>query len=167
MSSDDMTITLRDVLYAHKLNKENFWSLKYNTMTNYGNFTEEEFNKYKDRYKAFVKGLIWYYEKETRLLVSLKEHIVRKLFDDKTYLIKMNFGEKFKKNFQIQLAPEVTSIADEIINNQYKCIEQFYYESSSISLSGYSGDIKMGLVNEKRIKEEMCCKCTRNNQVVN
>ena len=150
---EDILVTFRDILYARKSNMSPYYDLKYNTMTNHNNITEDEMVKYQEKYKGFVKGLIWYHEKESRILVRLQDHIFDSLDTDKTYLIKMCFPETLLKEFKLQFAPEITSV-DEIIDNYLK-IKKFLFDTSRIFLSEYSGDINMKLYD----KEKICKHC--------
>lgn len=146
--------TFKDVIYFRDGEKR--VDLKYNTMTNY-NISKDEFEKYKDENLGFYKYLIWYYEKETRLLVELKgdaEEYVKKhsLADDEHYIVKMSFGDLTDviKSLKIDLGPEFDNI-EKI--KEYKNIYNFLMNTSNVSKSDYSGQIKMNL------KDKVCNNC--------
>lgn len=149
----------KDVIYFKDGEKR--VDLKYNTMTNY-NISKDEFEKYKDKNFGFYKYLIWYYEKETRLLVELKgkakEHVKENpLADDEHYIVKMSFGDLTGviKSLKIDLGPEFDDI-EKI--KEYKNIYNFLMNTSNVSKSDYSGQIKMNLKNKD------CDNCKKKDQ---
>lgn len=145
----DMNIEFKDVLYARIDKSGKNVSLKYNTMTNYNNLSVEEYEKYVKNNKGFQKKLIWYYEKETRLLIEIKGEIARKLNAEKDYAVMWEFDKKLLKGMQIKLAPENKN---EDVINECKNIKRFMLESSGICLSENAGDVEMNL----------CGKCDKN-----
>lgn len=149
----------KDVIYFKDGEKR--VDLKYNTMTNY-NISKDEFEKYKDENLGFYKYLIWYYEKETRLLVKLKgdaENYVKKhpLTGNEHYIVKMSFGDlnDVIKSLKIDLGPEFDDI-EKI--KEYKNIYNFLMNTSNVSKSDYSGQIKMNLKNKD------CDNCKKKDQ---
>lgn len=134
-----MKLSFKDVLYYHEDVSE--LKLKYNTMTNYS-IAVDELEKIKEIMKYCMKGLIWYYEKETRLIIQLIGD-AKKLINDnpeKHYKVVLDFNDNIKKRMKINLAPEVTDI-NEIL--KYEAIKDKLIESSNVQFSTYKGEIKM------------------------
>ena len=144
----NMEKNFRDVLYCGGDTKENL-SLKYNTMTNY-KIPAYQKEKLKMKYNGFLKGLIWYYEKETRLLIRVTGRAAKKIKPDKKYCVLMHFSEKNYKSAQLTFAPEVVDIPAELA--QYDAIRKYVMDTSKISASKFQGEIEM----------KLCDSCTRN-----
>lgn len=159
LTEKDYEYKFKDVIYFK--DGEKHVNLKYNTMTNY-NISKDEFEKYKDENLGFYKYLIWYYEKETRLLVELKgkaeEHVKKhSLTGNEHYIVKMSFGDlnDVIKSLKIDLGPEFDDI-EKI--KEYKNIYNFLMNTSNVSKSDYSGQIKMNLKNKD------CDNCKKKDQ---
>lgn len=145
--NESMELIFKDVLYFRKSENSVNCDLKYNTMTNY-NIKNEELDKYIKRYKGFVKGLIWYYEKETRLLVKLIGKAKTLIENNKNYIVTLNFDKDIRKKIKIDFAPEITNenLKDKIQNRE--ALKEFVFESSRADLSKHSGEIEMGFCNK-------------------
>ncbi|MCM1054755.1 MAG: hypothetical protein NC394_04445 [Bacteroides sp.] len=121
----NMILQFKDILYFRE--EENEIRIKYNTMTNY-NLSSNEFKKLQNNHKYFIKGLIWFYEKETRLLVELigdaKEFVNKN--SDKEFIIKLKFDENILKSLKINLAPQI--VTDKILEEirKYNNIYNFF-----------------------------------------
>lgn len=169
LKEDDFEIHFKDVLYFKKNDtKEGDVALKYNTMTNY-KIPTSEFEKYSANNIVFVKYIVWFYEKETRLLIKLKKSLheiieskggnyTEYAKDDKNYyLIKLSFENSYeiKKSIQITLAPEIES--DKLYEkiDEYENLKKHMLKTSSISPSEYAGQIKMNL------KDNLCKNCNK------
>ena len=159
LTEKDYEYKFKDIIYFKDGEKR--VNLKYNTMTNY-NISKDEFEKYKDENLGFYKYLIWYYEKETRLLVELKgkaeEHVKKHpLTGNEHYIVKMSFGDlnDVIKSLKIDLGPEFDDI-EKI--KEYKNIYNFLMNTSNVSKSDYSGQIKMNLKNKD------CDNCKKKDQ---
>ena len=143
-----MEMEFRDMVYSRFDDKKNNWQLKYNNMTNY-NFKKAEFEKFKNQYRGFNKGLIWFYEKETRLYIKLIGEATD-LVQDSTnavtaqYAIKMTFPAEIKKEIEIMLAPEIKDFSELDIQKYYSIID-LKKKTSNVKLSYYKGGIKMNL----------------------
>ena len=144
----DMEKSFRDVLYCGGDTKGNL-SLKYNTMTNY-KIPAFQKEKLKAKYNGFLKGLIWYYEKETRLLIRVTGRAAKKIKSDKKYCVLMHFSEKNYKSAQLTFAPEVVDVPAELA--QYDAIRKYVMDTSKISTSKFQGEIEM----------KLCDRCSRN-----
>ena len=150
---NDMDLEFRDMVYVREPEGNEACSLKYNTMTNY-QVPAEEFRKYKKSHCGFCKGLIWYYEKETRLLVRVKGKAKAHLdqwreayrnIPDISYRIELSFNESLMKWMKIMFAPNIkeTEIA-EILRN-YEGIQNLLKLASPIQPSGYAGTVQFNL----------------------
>lgn len=141
----------RDILYCKEA--ENLISLKYNNSVNY-NLTHKEFEKYQQHNKGFLKGLIWYYEKETRLLVKLINEAADKVKQcvntDIRFVVTLGIPDKVYKSMKIHCGPQIQSI-EELAKENYPFINKFLQDTSSVRLSDYSGTIDMRL----------CDKCSK------
>ena len=87
----DISVTFGDVVYYGESNKTCL-DLKYNTMTNHI-FPLSEKHHLLNMMEGFTKGLIWYYEKETRLLIKMTPAAEKYLSPEKHYMIVMHFDE--------------------------------------------------------------------------
>lgn len=145
---DTMELEFKDVLYFQTSDKTQSARLKYNTMTN-NQISRSEVEKYCADNIGFCKGLIWYYEKETRLLVKLKGDAVRCLEEGKKYVITLKISEALRKKLNIDFAPEVVNITE--ATSKWPHIAEHIIETSRVKLSDYKGTVKMNL----------CQKCQR------
>lgn len=144
LEKNDFQLKFKDIIYYADQGRDKV-DLKYNTMTNY-NIKREDFDAYKKENVGFYKGTIWYYEKETRLLLELNDdiynHFVQK---DKNYKVVMEWDESFRKYINIELAPETETLE---VKNELSSIRGFINETSKVKLSKYSGQISMNLCNK-------------------
>ena len=134
-------VNFRDVLYCGNSSKGNM-DLKYNTMTNHKlpSLQKEEINK---RFEGFVKSLIWYYEKETRLLIRLIGKAQNYINPEKDYMILLHFDDSVYRRMSVTLGPEVKDKEKEL--ESYKNIRDFIWVTSNVRESAYTGDIEMNL----------------------
>lgn len=135
---ETVNISVRDMLYYKE--KGSKVNLKYNTMTNH-EISSEDFDKYKKNNVGFLKGLIWYFEKETRVLAELIGDAAQKIDLDKAYKIVLSIDDKINKKLHIDFAPQIDNIENEV--KKYENIKQFMIDTSSINLSKYAGTIDM------------------------
>ena len=160
-----MEMQFRDVVYAKE--QEQKWSLKYNTMTNY-EVSKSEFEAYDREYPGFRKGLIWYYEKETRLLVRLTGEMEELLNSWKAsgseeekkevpYRVELTFPEKLMKKMEVQLAPNVSKERSEIRKILKDCrgIGRLEELRSPVQPSEYAGTVLF------RFKNSWCRNCEK------
>lgn len=157
--NDTMKLCFRDVIYSQYQGKN--VRLKYNTMTN-NDFLSEEFKKYKTENAGIFKNLVWYYEKETRLLVELTGKAREAIDTGKKYAVKMSFPEDFEdKWLKIKFAPEVNDgIYFKIIRTNKK-IYNFLKNTSNVKLSDNAGEVEMKLCEKC---EHSCFKECKNRQ---
>ena len=145
----DMDIVLQDVIYYQESDCDpGYMDLKYNTMTNHKKISVDEFDKYKVENTGFCKNLIWYYEKETRLLVHLANPELRTLVsgldkENEYFVIQLKFNKNIYKNLSIGFAPEV--IDPEKLYNKYEYLEKFNNDTGRTAFSQYKGQLEMDL----------------------
>ena len=158
-----MDLEVRDMVYVREPEGNEACSLKYNTMTNY-QVPKEELRKYKENHCGFWKGLIWYYEKETRLLARVKGEAKAHLnqwreadrdIPDISYRIELSFDEALMKRLKIMLAPNIKEAEIAEILKDYEGIQNLLKLTSPIRPSGYAGTVQFNLCKncEKNRKE--------------
>lgn len=159
-----MDIYFGDVIYAQEPTNEFYCKLKYNTMTNY-QIPAIEYEKYREEHRGFQKGLIWYYEKETRLLIRLKGRAEEQwqqmlpLEEGKSIRIVASFDEHLYKKIKVTLAPNITVQEMAAILDGKEEIYKLWTKSSFVQPSQYAGTVKMHLcdrcqLNKKQEKNE-------------
>ena len=150
----DIDVKFEDVLYYRVHEGTNKVDLKYNTMTNYS-IPMDEFKIYQQEHTGFLKGLIWYYEKETRLLIKLRgavaDSIRNRVKDiergEIKYKIELSLETIYPKII-IDFGPEMDSLDDcwhLTSGKEFNGIRDFIYSTSRTHLSSYKGTIKMNL----------------------
>lgn len=144
-----MKVTFRDVMYYEE-NKHNGIDLKYNTMTNHA-MSKEDWEQYKEKHIGFCKDLIWYYEKETRLVVELIGEARREIDPNKDYVIVLKFSEEVKRKLQLMFAPETGKADKDKLIDENAGIKQFVLDTSRVKLSDHAGKVKM----------DLCRNCTK------
>ena len=151
-----------DIVYYSNKNRDNpslCVDLKYNTMTHHS-FPANEFTDFQQNNIGFCKGLIWYYEKETRLLVRLTNEAAETVLNDKIdghetrYVVVLEFNGKVYKGLKITLAPEADNI-EEAINN-HAAVRQFYTSHpKQMELSEHHGTLHMKACDRCEYKKEL------------
>lgn len=160
--NENMILTFRDVLYSRCAKNSAYADLKYNTMTNHGKVKVSEYKKYKAGHIGFNKSLVWYYEKESRLLIKLISDAAEMIDPNKDYAVLWKMPENLFKQMKIVLAPEIEDKAE--IEN-YEHIKDFIFNSSKVCLSENAGNVKMNICSKcdyKNHKENICPKCKKN-----
>ena len=150
LHSSDYHAIFRDILYTQ--DKPPKVSLKYNTMTNYV-VSSDELMKYKANSNGFTKSIVWYYEKETRYLIELQDHIMKLMNPGMQYYVAMRFSDAVKAMLFVGFAPEITSVKDETVD--YPHISQL--SPRKLELSEYNGTVEMRL----------CDRCTHYQTLMN
>ncbi len=155
LSEKDMSISFKDVIYS-RTNDDKI-SLKYNTMTNY-RLEKSEYEDLRKSWNFFIKGLIWYYEKETRLLVTLNDNILKELESDKDYVITLSYAglKNFYKHISIDFAPAINLDEEQkIINDSnFVSLKQHIMSTSKVKLSEYAGTVNMKICNRCQYHSE-------------
>ena len=160
----DFDISFKDVLYhAPTCNGCDF---KYNTMVCHHKFDgegfkEKEYERLCEEHKGFLKSLIWFYEKETRILIKLKGEVCKKIEKDKAYVIVMKYNGELSKIATIRLAPEFDDTTE---IKEYEDLKKHISESA-IKFSKYKGQIAMKIQPMEREcknckEKETCNKCS-------
>lgn len=150
----DREMIFEDVLYYREHEGIDKVDVKYNTMTNYS-IPLDEFMIYKQDHKGFLKGLIWFYEKETRLLIKLRgrvaDSIKNRIEDIKLgqlkCVVELSLESVYSK-LNIDFGPEMTSLDDcwQLKSGErLKGIGDFIFGTSHAHFSTYKGTIKMNL----------------------
>ena len=152
-----MVCKFEDVLYYSEGEKQGQADLKYNTMTNH-KIPFAEVEKYREAHRGFEKGLIWFYEKETRLLVSLVDGSdAANLVDEdseqeqgkqKQYVVILKFNDdviwkSVRQYAEVTFGPECTTEEMEEAIRQNEVFGALKKES--IKLSKYAGTVKFRL----------------------
>lgn len=144
-------VEFKDVVYYLKRN--GYYDLKYNTMTNH-KMPASEFEKYIESHRTFAKSIIWYYEKESRIVAKLCGEAIELIDDNKKYCINMTISENVLKNLKINLAPEIEGEKLELELENYKNIKNHLLETSKVSLSAYNGTVEMRLCDKCENKQK-------------
>lgn len=159
MSLEDgktMKLLFRDVIYAQTGDSKGKCALKYNTMTNY-KIANEEFENYRKENRGFQKGLIWYYEKETRLLVELLGD-AKKEWEEKskenTIRVVLSFDETLLRHTRITLAPNIALSDKDAVLKDKEGICRLLKKTAAVQLSQYAGTINMGLCDHCAFKKQ-------------
>jgi len=146
----DMKLTLGEVLYASEGRK--YAGLRYNTMTNYGRITNDTLKEYSKMAKGFCKDSIWYYEKESRLLLELSDEIFKKLNHKKEYVVVWKLPETVVRSLRVMFAPEIEEEAD---LDEYDAIIGHGKKNKPLEYSQFKGAIKMKLCSGCKHKEKL------------
>lgn len=162
----NVEIELRDIIYA---GDEKGRGAKRKYILKYGNIanrkvTKSEYEKYRSIHKGFHKGLLWQYEKESRLLAIVKggaKELIDKEKPDKNtgYHIEIQLTKGVKQYMDICLAPNIVEERDKNKKEKNKtdiktvCSEnpeiRKYYESRKVQLSQYAGTVHIKQRNNK------------------
>ena len=155
IDGENMEVSFYDVIYYKENPNEGKCDLKYNTMTNH-EISIGEMNKFLKKRNGFCKDLVWYYEKETRLLIRLTGELKSKIKDGQKYVVVWNFNESLLGCAEILLAPDVNE--DELSDfvSLASSIKGFSRKDSSISRSKYAGKVRLS----------PCEKCGKINQIL-
>ena len=148
-------IYFQDILYITKEN--NSYRAKYNNKM-FTNIDEKTIDKYKEKYSGFYKGIIWFYEKETRLLLKIKDEklLDKEVIEQKkeAYHIELDIPDFVYKNIDITFSPQYKTSED--IEEEYHK-EGFKKLIKTKKLSDYAGQIDIDLCancKEKCINKE-------------
>ena len=147
----DLSMEFGDIIYAKETPAAKYTTLKYNTMTNYS-LPSAEWKAFQNKHNGFSKGLIWYYEKETRLVVRLTGKAQKMIEKGKQYKLLLHFEEPLLKKMQIMFAPQIepADIENELLKQT--SIKAFRDASSRLLLSEYAGTVRI----------DACRDCERN-----
>ncbi len=121
----DFDLIIGDIIYKGQ-EKKGKVALRYNTFINY-HIACKEIKKFKEEHVGFIKDNIWYYEKETRVLIKLKDNVLKSITfnENKEYIIKMNFSNVKLYKLNVDLSPGITEnefydLSKELISSKYQ-----------------------------------------------
>lgn len=134
----DFSLRFRDVLYCRDNEEKGTVDVKYNNMTNY-NISKIDFEEYKKENIGFFKSLVWYYEKETRLLIELTGYARKHIKSKKTYVITLDIDDMFLNQISVMFAPGITA---ENLDNAEKELRK-HCSKLDIKRSNYHGTVTM------------------------
>lgn len=139
-------VKLRDILYLGKdTQNKNTYRAKYGDCVKNG-ISTEIYSQIKEEYGDFIKGLIWFYEKESRLQVTVTD---RSLIDPEKDYVLMTSIESIQNELSVRLAPEFENACDvTLFDNADSRNPPLHLE-----LSDYAGMINM------RLKKRLCEEC--------
>lgn len=152
LSEDEYELSCRDVLYIREdSTKSGVYRAKYKDEVVNG-ITQKEYEKIMESTKEkniIIKGLIWFYEKETRIQVRIKN---KQSVDKKFCKVALDI-DSIVGDLTIRLAPEYDS---EFEWEKYDGLKK--WALMRIEKSAYMGEINMNLCNGcEKIKD--CKKC--------
>lgn len=175
LRNDEMYKTFHDVVYVK--NENNYASLKYNNRfitqipkEEIENYIKSDIENWDDGHIGFQKSQIWYYEKETRLLIKLKDGILDKVKEyekehgyiakeDEKFIISLNFENIYEDlikfgRIKIMFAPNIVDdktmlkhdsggdlVSMEDALKEYKAIKNFITETSYANFSEHQGTV--------------------------
>lgn len=110
LESNDYEMKCRDILYlGMDTANKGLYRAKYNGKTKNG-ITKDVYEKIKKEYRDYIKSLIWFYEKETRIFLKIKNEKLKKaIANDKKYVVAMDISDVIS-DLRIMLAPEFGEI---------------------------------------------------------
>lgn len=150
LQEEEYKLVVRDILYIGKdSSKKDSFRAKYNNQTN-NDISSNVQKELVDKYSRFIKGLIWFYEKETRVQVEITN---KQLIDSQNNYIVLLSIEPILDDITITLAPEYeTTHTQELLT--YQGITKYLLKQ--IHQSDYAGQIEMNL------KSRLCETCSKN-----
>lgn len=129
-----------DILYYQE--EKGNMRLKYNTMVN-NKIPCTEFYQYQKENNGFLKKSIWYYEKETRILIELKGKAKEFVKDEYCYVVEMEMPKTLLRWLNIELAPEIDDDLYKEILDKYPNIKKQANEIDKVRKSEHAGSVKM------------------------
>ena len=149
LKKDDYKLLCRDILYIGRdSQKKSAFRIKYNGQV-VNNLPKEEADKLQTDYRRFIKGLIWFYEKETRIQVEITN---QKLLDPaKNYVIALKLDDIYE-DISIRLAPEYGEITEEEFD-KYDGIKE--WTKTKLQKSEFAGQLRMNL------SKKLCAMCDK------
>lgn len=149
LSEKDYQLHFRDILYIGPDAVKKAYRIKHGSGTING-LSEKEYYYLYNNYKLFSKGLIWHYEKETRLQVEVVNSEL--INPNKKYVVTLDISSVMEE-MSIRLAPEFDEKKLESLIFEKEGIRRFV--TKKIQMSDYQNQIRM------RIKDTLCKNCER------
>lgn len=141
LQKNDYDFVGRDILYMGKdTNNPELYRAKYNGNV-VNKISEQTYREIKNEYLSFIKSLIWFYEKETRIQVNIKNQAL--VDENEEYVVMLDISNVINE-LSVRLAPEFEDLTLENISN-YDGIKKWIL--SKIEKSDFAGEIKMNLAN--------------------
>lgn len=149
LKKEEYKLLFRDIIYiGQDSQKAGYYRAKYNGQV-INNLSKEVIDGIRGDYQRFVKDLIWFYEKETRIQVEI---INKTLLDPaKNYVVALNLDNIYN-DISVRLAPEFNDISTEVFG-KYRGINNWV--CTKLQKSEYAGQLKMGLA------DKMCSECEK------
>ena len=153
LTEENASVCLGDVMYADPAKrKPQFMDMKYNTMTNRETFSVDQWESFKAKHRGFQKAQIWYYEKETRILVELSDALYNTLDSTKSYGVILKIPPEVLRYTKVRFAPNIHSLDAKEIDDCPNIKELRKYKSR-LQLSDHQG----------RVEIDLCKNCRRHN----
>ena len=140
----DFLLEIRDIVYANYDREKQVYTLRYSNLVN-ENLSQSEGDHFFDAHPGFKKGLIWSYEKETRIHIQLIGTMAALVTenDNKQYAIFMSFHSALRGKISVDLAPECDD--KELVLKNHFNIQKLDEEYQSVNYSKHKGEIRMRL----------------------
>lgn len=141
-------IAAYDVLYIGRdnANKGNFYRAKYCGGTN-NEISEKTYQQITQEDRLLTKGLIWFYEKETRIEGKVPKKKLKN--PDGNYVVLLDLSDVIGR-LSLRVAPEFGEVTKEVID-RYPNIKAWL--AARIEKSDFAGEVNM------RLKEKLCRGC--------
>lgn len=150
LNEEDYKMYFRDILYmGSDPEKHKKYQIKYNGKVK-NDISFADYNDIQQKYKRFIKGLIWFYEKESRLQIEITNKQL--LNKNKSYVVTIDL-ESIVDKLNIRLAPEFEGKPDELFE-KYSGLKKWAF--SKLQDSDYAGQLDMNL------SDKLCRECTNN-----
>ena len=150
LGESEYEITAYDVLYIGRdnANKSNFYRAKYCGGTN-NEISEKTYQQITQEDRLLTKGLIWFYEKETRIEVKVPKEKLKN--PDGNYVVLLDLSDVIDR-LSLRVAPEFGEVTKEVID-RYPNIKAWL--AARIEKSDFAGEVNM------RLKEKLCRGCPK------
>ncbi len=132
-----------DILYLGKDATKDAYRIKYNDKIR-NNISKKEYDTIQSTYKKCPKGLIWFYEKETRLEIKITDEEILK---NENYDIFLDISEIIDL-ISVRLGPQADEQKRDDIINEPKNIHIKKFIHTKLQLSDYKGEIKINIKNK-------------------
>lgn len=150
LEKGEYEIAAYDVLYIGRdnANKGNFYRAKYCGDTN-NKILEETYQGIMQKGRLLTKGLIWFYEKETRIEVKVPKKKLKN--SDGKYAVLLDLSDVIDR-LSLRVAPEFGEVTKEVVD-RYPNIKAWL--AARIEKSDFAGEIKM------KLKKKLCSGCPK------
>lgn len=152
LTEENASVCLGDVMYADPAKRNpKFMNMKYNTMTNRETFSVKQWESFKAKRRGFQKAQIWYYEKETRVLIELSDALYKTLDSTKSYGVILKLPKEVLRYVKVRFAPNIHSLDAKEIDD-YPHIKELRKYKSRLQLSDHQGRVEIDLCKNCRGK---------------